>query len=188
MGKVGRGAVAYLGLTEEADKIMEDLFERISHPALTDLQVDWGALQASEVFPTKMPDLFVGRPVIVTGRFSGSENSTLRFTGNAAGEPVDITFPADASASSANREGLPSIWARMKIAHLADQSLAGPNENLPEKIKQVALDYGLMSAFTAFIAVDATARTPGTSGVTVPVPVPVPVPEGVNYNTTVQEN
>ena len=53
------------------------------------------------------------------------------------------------------------------------------------QIKQVALDYGLMSAFTAFIAVDSTRQTEGTEGTT--VPVAVPVPEGVKYHTTVPE-
>ena len=40
MGKTGRGAVAYLGPNDEAAQIMEDFFERISHPALTDVRID----------------------------------------------------------------------------------------------------------------------------------------------------
>ena len=49
----------------------------------------------------------------------------------------------------------------------------------------MALEYGLMSAYTAFIAVDSSRQTAGDHGVT--VTVPVPVPEGVRYDTTVQE-
>ena len=56
--------------------------------------------------------------------------------------------------------------------------------DLPGQIKQVALDYGLMSAFTAFVAVDTTRRTEEKEGTT--VPVAVPVPEGVKYETTVK--
>ena len=56
---------------------------------------------------------------------------------------------------------------------------------LPEQIKQVALDYGLMSAYTAFIAVDSSQITVGDHGTT--VNVPVPVPDGVRYETTVKE-
>ena len=47
MAKAGRGAVAYLGLKDSAAQIMDDFFERISHPALTDLQIDWGGLEVS---------------------------------------------------------------------------------------------------------------------------------------------
>jgi len=52
------------------------------------------------------------------------------------------------------------------------------------EIKQVALEYGLMSAYTAFVAVDSSRRTEGDHGVT--VVVPVPVPDGVRYETTVR--
>jgi Ca-activated chloride channel family protein len=74
----------------------------------------------------------------------------------------------------------------MKISDLAEESTYAPDAQSPERIKQVALDYSLMSAFTAFVAVDSTRHTAGTEGVT--VPVAVPLPEGVKYKTTVPEN
>ena len=185
MGKVGRGAVAYLGLHDDAAKIMEDFFERISHPALTDIQIDWGAMQVSEAYPREMPDLFVGRPVILTGRFNGSMPDAIRVTGKAAGRNVDLEVPTDSTGAMQTNSALASVWARMKIADLANQSTYAPDAELPDAIKQVALDYGLMSGFTAFVAVDSSRVTEGTEGVT--VPVAVPVPEGVKYETTVQE-
>jgi Ca-activated chloride channel family protein len=184
MAKVGRGAVAYLGPKDSAAQIMEDFFARISHPALTDLQIDWGGLYVSEVLPRALPDLFVGRPVILTGRFAASQDTTIRVNGQAAGQPMQVTIPATL-ADGATHKGLPSVWARMKIADLTDQSTYQPDPELPGAIKQVALDYSLMSAFTAFVAVDSTRRTEGSEGTT--VPVTVPVPEGVKYESTVEE-
>ena len=184
MAKAGRGAVAYLGLKDSASQIMEDFFARISHPAITDLQIDWGSLYVSEVFPRALPDLFVGRPVILTGRFAGNQDTTIRVNGQAAGQPMQVIIPA-ALAEGATHQGLPSVWARMKIADLTDQSTYQPDAELPDQIKQVALDYSLMSAFTAFVAVDSTRRTEGSEGTT--VPVAVPVPEGVKYESTVEE-
>jgi Ca-activated chloride channel family protein len=184
MAKAGQGAVAYLGLKDSAAQIMEDFFARISHPALTDLQIDWGGLYVSEVFPRALPDLFVGRPVILTGRFAGNADTTIRVNGKVGDQPMQVAIPATLTAA-ATHKGLPSIWARMKIAALADQSTYQPDADLPVQIKQVALDYSLMSAFTAFVAVDSTRRTEGSEGTT--VPVAVPVPDGVKYNTTVPE-
>ena len=42
-----------------------------------------------------------------------------------------------------------------------------------------------MSAYTSFVAVDASGRTVGDYGTT--VSVAVPVPDGARYDTTVQE-
>jgi Ca-activated chloride channel homolog len=184
MAKAGRGAVAYLGPRDSAAKIMEGFFNRISHPALTDLQIDWGGLHVSEVFPRALPDLFVGRPVILTGRFAANADTAIRVNGRIGNRPIQVAIPANLTAPDTHK-GLPSVWARMKIADLADQSTYQPDPELPDQIKQVALDYGLMSAFTAFVAVDSTHRTEGSEGTT--VPVAVPVPDGVKYETTVPE-
>ena len=184
MAKAGRGTVAYLGSRDDGAKVMDAFFTRISYPGLTDITIDWGGLQVSEVFPHLTPDLFVGRPVILTGRFQGEATAPIRVTGKVANERLDFTVPVDQETTAAHK-ALPSVWARMKIADLSDESTYAPNPELPDQIKQVALDYGLMSAFTAFVAVDSSQQTAGTEGTT--VPVAVPVPEGVKYSTTVPE-
>jgi Ca-activated chloride channel homolog len=78
-----------------------------------------------------------------------------------------------------------SLWARLRIEDLARrQTLAGdPNGDLAESIRATALEYSLMSAYTSFVAVDATERTAGERGTTVNQAVPVPA--GVRYDTTV---
>jgi Ca-activated chloride channel family protein len=74
----------------------------------------------------------------------------------------------------------------MKIAELGDRLAAEPGDaQAAADVRRVALDYGLMSAFTAFVAVDATGRTQGAFGTT--VATPVAVPEGVRYETAVPE-
>ena len=64
----GRGAVAYLGLDDSAAEVMEFYFERISRPALTDVEIDWNGLAATDVYPARLPDLFAGRPTTATGK------------------------------------------------------------------------------------------------------------------------
>jgi Ca-activated chloride channel family protein len=171
MAKAGRGTVAYLGSRDDGAKVMDSFFSRIRYPGLTDIAIDWGGLQVSEVFPRLTPDLFVGRPVVVTGRFQGESTGPIRVAGKVAGQLLDFTVPMDQEATAAHK-ALPSVWARMKIADLSDESTYTPNPELPDQIKQVALDYGLMSAFTAFVAVDSSQPTAGAEGTTVPVAVP----------------
>ena len=183
MAKMGRGAVAYLGLNDSATDVMDRFFESVSHPALTDITIDWGGLQATEVYPAVTPDLFVGRPVILTGKFQGRGTSEIRVKGRLAnGEEVALKIPAKLDAGS-KHQGLAAVWARRKIASMADRAAYEPNAHLTANIKSLALDYSLMSSYTAFVAVDSSARTQGNFGTT--VPVAVPVPQGIRYETTV---
>lgn len=184
MAKLGSGAVAYLSLNDSAVDVMDRFFERVSHPALTDVAVDWGGLKVTDVFPSRLPDLFVGRPVILTGRYAKAQSTTVRVRGKVGAHSRRIAVRA-AFDDADRHKGLASIWARMKIADLFDRATHETAGELPDRIKQVALDYGLMSAYTAFVAVDSLTRTNGDHGKT--VAVPVLVPDGVRYETTVSE-
>ncbi|MBN2505775.1 MAG: VWA domain-containing protein [Verrucomicrobia bacterium] len=183
MAKVGRGAVAYLGPHDSAAHVMDTFMARIQHPTMTDLKLDWNGWRVTDVYPQRLPDLFVGRPVILTGRFEGAPDAEIRITGHAGAQPVQVSLHAPAVQSAAAHPALPHVWARMKIADLYDQWAFRPDPGVAEAIRKVALEYGLMSAYTAFVAVDASRRTVGREGTT--VPVAVPVPDGVRYETTV---
>ena len=162
---------------------MAQFISRISHPAMTDLSIDFGGLQVTELFPARLPDLYVGRPVVITGRFAGGGEHVLKIRGNIAGEKRDIPMPVNFSDAASTHTGITAVWARMKIGDLADRSAYETVAELPQQIKQVALQYGLMSSFTAFVAVDSMSQTGGDHGTS--VAVPVPMPEGVRYETTV---
>jgi Ca-activated chloride channel family protein len=184
MAKLGKGAVAYIGLDDSAGEIVDKFYDRISHPALTDVEIDWGDMQVTDMYPGRIPDLFVGRPVTLTGRFKGSGSTTIHVKGNVGDMTQDIAIAADLGNSAATHSGIACVWARKKIETLGTQVTYDTNPDLPGEIKQVALEYGLMSAYTAFIAVDSSRKTTGDHGVT--VNVPIPVPDGVRYETTVQ--
>ena len=81
------------------------------------------------------------------------------------------------------RPALPSMWARTKIAELMQRETVKPSSDLSGQIKKTALDFQLLSPYTAFLALDASRRTEGATATV--IPVAVPVPEGVKYETTV---
>ena len=183
MAKMGNGAAAYLGPNDDAADVMKTFLERISHPAMTDLSIDFGDVSVTEVLPNRLPDLFVGRPVIVTGRFTGGGNHVIQVHGMIANERRTISIPVNLEDANGSNAGIAAVWARFKLAELADRSTYESIPELPRQIKGLALEYGLMSPFTSFVAVDSMYKTAGDHGTT--VVVPVPVPQGVRYETTV---
>ncbi len=208
MAIVGRGAVSYLSLNDDAVSIMEQFQKQISHPAMTDLYIDFGDMQVTDVYPQRLPDLIVGRPVIITGRYQGTPSAVTvggRVGNNPQSFVVSVSNAAEAaltesgtSGSSSDEvasdqgdnipqkhPGIAAVWARMKIADLMMAATQSPEqlEVVKQEALQTALNYNLMSAYTAFVAVDSLSRTAGEFGTT--VAVPVPVPEGVRYDTSV---
>lgn len=186
LARIGRGAVAYLGLRDSGEDVMRLYFDRVASPAMTDIQFDFGdAMKVSDIYPAKKSDLFVGRPIIVSGRFSGELPQQIQVHGHIAGRAVTMNVPVDTKCTT--NPALAAIWARQKITGLSDEMFMTPNrtDELAQQVKQTALDHGLMSQYTAFIAVDSSQRTAGNHGTS--VVVPVVMPEGVKYETTVPE-
>lgn len=182
MAALGKGAVAYIGPNDDPTEPVDLFYQRISHPALTDLAIDFGSLEVTDLYPARINDLFVGRPVITTGRFQGSLDTPISVTGTVQGEKQRIRIPID-SGKSAHHPGIACVWARKKIEMLNNRANNDTSAELGTQIKDTALAYNLMSAYTAFIAVDSSRRTAGDHGIS--VAVPVPVPDGVRYDTTV---
>jgi len=183
MALLGQGAVARVGLDGESGlEAVDRYYARIRHPALTDIEIDWGEMGVTDVYPTRIPDLFAGRPVILTGRFSGSGETVVRVRGKVAGKTRELALPVNLTTSE-QHPGIPLVWARTRIAELRNRLVCTGDAKWSGQIKQVALTHGLVSDYTSFIAVDTLTKTQGSYGVT----VNVPVPHGVRYDTTVTE-
>jgi len=184
LAKMGQGAAAYVTTDNStSDQAIDDFIERISRPVFSDITIDWGKTAVTEVYPPRVPDLHFSQPIVLVGRFSGKAGKRIIVNGYSAGKPARITRPLTQQDQRARPE-LAQIWARMKIADLADQSFwAADKEPLIAEIRDLALDFGLMSKYTAFLAVDSTSKTAGEQGVAVTQAVPVPA--DVKFDTTV---
>ena len=179
MAKVGRGVSAYLGLNDSAEEVMDMFFNRVSHPVLTDIGIDWGGMTVSDTYPASVPHLFVGRPLVISGRFEG-EPMSLTVSGMV--ENLHRSFVVEAAEVATAGPSIAKIWARSNIADLSDlqATFGDPQGELGATIRRIALKHQLASYYTSFVAVDSTEPTEGQYGVT------VHQAEGVRYETTVK--
>jgi len=184
MAEAGRGAVEYVTLADKADEAADRFYERVRSPLLTDLYVDWGGLPVTDVYPQRLPDLFGGQPVILTGRYSQPATGTVRLKGARAGGPFSRDIPVTFSASTPPFEALAGFWARRRIDDLMSQDWLGLQRGtihpkLKEQITQLGLDHRLMTQFTSFVAVED--KVVIKDGKPQRVEVPVEMPEGVSH-------
>jgi Ca-activated chloride channel family protein len=93
MAKAGRGDSEIVTLNDKADVAAHRLYERLRSPLLTDLSIDWRGLPVTEVYPQRLPDLFDGKPLVVTGRYAVPVAGTIRLRGKRAGEDFVREIP-----------------------------------------------------------------------------------------------
>jgi Ca-activated chloride channel homolog len=184
MAEAGRGAVEYVTLADKADQAAGRFYERVRSPLLTDLYIDWGGLPVTDVYPQRLPDLFSGQPLIITGRYTQPASGKVRLKGTRAGGPFAREIPVTFSPSTPPFDALAGFWARRRIDALMSQDWLGLQQGgmkpeLKEQITQLGLDYRLMTQFTSFVAVEDRIVT--KDGQPQRVEVPVEMPEGVSH-------
>jgi Ca-activated chloride channel family protein len=107
--------------------------------------------------PARLPDLFTGAPLLVAVRLDPAASGAILIKGQTpAGRPWSQTVPLQRSGGAA----VPAIWARAHIRDLEDRyaSRTGDLETLEQRIIAVSLRHRVLSRFTAFLAVDRSAR------------------------------
>ena len=173
MAEAGRGEVEYVALNEDGSAAARRFHERVRNPLLTDIKIDWGGLPVTDVIPSRIPDVFSAKPIVVTGRYSGPAKGSIKLQGTYAGRTITRQIAVDMPASEPKHDVLATLWARTRI----DSLMLEPNSR--EEITQLGLQYRLMTQFTSFVAVEETIVTDG--GKPRRVDVPVEMPEGVSY-------
>ena len=184
MAEHGRGEVEYVSLQDDGSRAARRFHERVRQPLLTDIELDFGGLPVTDIYPKRVPDLFAAKPVIVMGRYTGAARGVIRLRGQMAGKPYSRSVGVDLPASEARHNVLGSLWARTRIADLMAGDYAGAqsgnmNAELRETVTQLGLEHRLMTQFTSFVAVEEMRITEGGEART--VQVPVEIPEGVSY-------
>ena len=185
MARMGGGAAAYISNGDDAVEPMRLFLDRVSTPVLTNVKVDYGPLRVDDIVPDAIPDLWLGRPITIVGRtrdgIAAIKPGTVRITGESGGVAHTIEVPVEPQ-FAAGGESLPYVWARRRIMQLADEATYSPPGQYERDIQRLALDFGLASPFTAFVAVDAMSRTSGGHGTT--VVQPQAIPHGTRYETS----
>jgi Ca-activated chloride channel family protein len=147
LAQAGRGDVAYM-VDGDIQSTVDRWYERVAHPALSDIELDWGDLEVSEVQPSPVADLFVGQPLRVMARYEGSGEHLVTVRARVGSEPVVLRVPISLPEREPRHEALPLAFARASIESLEWQ------KNPEESIARVALEAGLVSRYTSLIAED----------------------------------
>lgn len=130
----------------------------VKAPAIRDLKITWADAQVQTLSPGAPTDLYAGRSQIFMGRFTGPAPTSATISGHTAdGGAFHLEVPAQAD--SGDGVAMENIWARMSIAELLLDKHEKDFNSLESQITRIAMESGLVSPFTSYICVDATAPT-----------------------------
>jgi len=184
LAELGRGNVEYILPGESINPAVERFQRRAALPLVRDLSVDWGDASVADALPAPLPDLYAGQPLTVLARYNAprEQRALVTVKGRTATGTFTERLTVDLPLATPERGGvwaaLPRLWASARLAALDDAARLDPARApaLAVEARQLALEHGLLSAHTSFVAVEepppGAERRPATARVLVPVHLP----------------
>lgn len=158
LAQENHGRSSYIQPGEDLSRAVSAFYERIQTPLLTDLSLDFGAIETYDVVPAPLPDLFAGSQIVVVGRYKEGGQTEIRLSGKMNGTTQTFVFrdqffnPQGTLNPSPTQAVIPRLWATRKIGHLLTQiRLKGADRETIEQIVRLSIRYGIMTPYTSYL-------------------------------------
>ncbi len=178
IARAGMGQPFFVTNTKEAEPVSKKLIEYIKSPIMTDIKVEFNGFLAEDVEPSSIPDVFADRPIIVYGKWEDQADGFIKVSGKIKGKEYHVDINVQKFGRMIQGDALKYLWARNKIAQLADYASVDVEAENKREITNLGLKYNLLTNYTSFVAVDYIKRNGKDSIVS--VKQPLPLPEGVS--------
>ena len=156
------GVSEYITPEEEIDAKVAALYDRLSHPVLTNVKLDFGDLATASVYPRKLPALFKGSEFMIFGRYRGGGRHTVSVRGMLNGVETQYQrtaeFPKTPGAD--HHDFVAPLWAARNIGFLLQEiRLHGENEELLQEVVRLSKKFGIVTEYTEFLGAQGSAMT-----------------------------
>ena len=144
LGFRNRGDLQLAEHNREIGRALRGVQQEVSRPVLSDLRFRFSGVPDAEIYPRSLTNLYLDRPLVVFGRFSGAApQAAVQIVGRSGAEQKDMIFPLHWEAATPGDEGLGQQWAMNKIYDLIGLHLKTGYDEVLEEVHDLADRYGL---------------------------------------------
>jgi Ca-activated chloride channel family protein len=161
LAQENHGRSSYIEPGEDLSRAVSAFYERIQTPLLTDLALDFGAIETYDVYPSPLPDLFAGSQILIVGRYQEGGRTEIRLSGKMNGNTQTFIFQDQVFSTeetlnpSPTQAVIPRLWATRKIGHLLTQiRLKGADRETIEQIVRLSIRYGIVTPYTSYLVTE----------------------------------
>jgi Ca-activated chloride channel family protein len=162
LARAGCGTAEHVSPGERVEPKVVRLFGRLLSPALTNVRMTWGKLDARPA-PSVPPPVFAGERLLLYALVKDLRATTVTLSADTPSGPLRCELPVEPSAASSGRT-VGTLAARSRIRELEESpawtSPRGSRQHerkhagVMQEILSLSLQYQLMSRETSFVAIE----------------------------------
>ncbi|XP_031262050.1 von Willebrand factor A domain-containing protein DDB_G0292028-like isoform X1 [Pistacia vera] len=146
LAQIGRGHYDSAYHPDFVEYRIQRLFSAASSVILADVTLDTSKhVDSLELFPSHVPDLSSGSPLIVSGRYTGTFPDYVKVSGTTAHM---TNFAIDLKVQNAKDIQLDRLFARRQIDMLTARAWLSESKELEDKVAKMSIQTGFPSEYT----------------------------------------
>ena len=148
-----RGTTTYVRPFQQIDEAVSGFYAKISAPVLSDIIIDYGdGMVIEQVYPNRLPDLFAGTQLVITGRYREGGNGNITLRGTVNGQEELFIYRDNQFRTRGGDEFIPRLWATRAIGHLLNEiRLHGEDAELVQSVVNLSIRYGIITPYTSYL-------------------------------------
>jgi Ca-activated chloride channel family protein len=158
-----RGKFTYIQSAEAIRSSVAKLFRLVELAVIEGPEISIENGKLLHMQPSTLPDVAPGEELLVTARATGPGPVRIKFKGRGMNGPIEAQTTI-ALGSTTSKPWVGRLWAHERTNRLLeDISLQGENEELKNEVIELAVSYGFVTPYTAFLAIPESELTETTS-------------------------
>ncbi len=156
----GRGESGYVEPQQDISDVVGAFFSQVQSPLLTQIELDFGAVNVGQLYPRPLPDLYRDGQITVFGRFDARSNSPVVIRGRAGSERVTLEFEPDWSgADGTDKSFIANLWARRRVDDLLwEIEEQGETSRRVSEVTELASRWNIVTPYTSYLAIEPSMR------------------------------
>ncbi|MFQ5732225.1 MAG: VIT domain-containing protein [Planctomycetaceae bacterium] len=149
------GLAAFLSRGANFQRQAKAFRRKLMRPAAANVRITFDGIEAYDVEPKTLPNLYHGMPVRLYGRYRAGGSATARVQAEINGAPLDnkvaLTFPK----SEGTNPEIERMWAWQKVNRLLKQAdRSGSRTGVVDEIVRIGEEYSIVTEYTSFLVLE----------------------------------
>ena len=147
------GTSHYVTPEERIDTEVGRLYERVSTPVLTDVEIEIDGVEVDALAPRAINGLFAGQQALLTGRYVDDGTMSVVVRGNTFDGPEVFEYSIELPERDTVEPAVAQLWAQRRVADLLTEvRIEGARDSLIEEIVELATRFGIVTPYTSYLA------------------------------------
>ena len=144
-----RGLVAFEPEREGLPEVIQSVYGYVEDPVLLRVEADFGFLDKSEIYPKRLPDLFLKGELRIWGRLQQQNYITVRITGEAFDEQKETILRLPVPEIDNATFEVARQWALHKIYNLIGRMVEeGETPQILQEIQSISDTYNVVTPYS----------------------------------------